>query len=123
MPTEVQVLFSQKSVQRVVIAALCHMSKENVRLDFGEYGDNQMYGYHHKLICGENSIPEAVVLKCKYSKWAQKPLKHKYILVTLRDGTWCIDDSDGVDWDEFEMRREPTLDELRSAGLFDLNHT
>ncbi len=123
MPTKVQVTFSQKAMRNAVIAAIFKMPKERVRLNFDEYGDKQMFGYHYKLICGENSIPEAVVLKCEYPGWSQKPLKHKYILVTLRDGTWKVDDSDGVDWDQYEMRRDPTLDELRSEGLFDLNIT
>ena len=123
MPTKVQVTFSQKAMRNAAIAAIFKMPKERIRLDFDEYGDKQMFGYHYKLICGENSIPDAIVLKCEYPGWDQKPLEHKYMLVTLRDGTWCIDNSDGVDWDYFEERRDPTLDELRSEGLFDLNNT
>lgn len=125
MPTATESVFEQKAMQAIAEAVMNRTLADapviTVHLTSGPRSTtSQFLGEYYMHTCKENSLPEALVLKCRRMDETEDldiTSMCRYIaIVSDGNGEWRIFNPEGVAWYQ-SAESEPTFDSLVHRGL------
>lgn len=118
MPTQIAV-FQQEQIQAIADAVTCGKSTKTLDVDL-HLPDNFYVGELYRVISGENTIPDGMILRCRFASNMQGAWQRLYLLAFKHKDEWQLLNTQGVVWDE-EEHGTPSLGWLVRRGLFSAN--